>query len=69
MPSGFFPEKAQYSEETEDGGMKGFWEPVVSFIIRIAEKCHSLQSGNLHSYIFIIILALSAMLLYAMLKK
>ena len=68
-PEGIFPEKAQYSEETEDGGMKGFWKPVASFIIRIAEKCHSLQSGNLHSYIFIIILALSAMLLYAMLKK
>lgn len=68
-PAGIFSKKASYEEKVKDPGMEYFWLFLSSVSKKIAEKIHLLQSGNLHAYIFIVLLFLSGMLFFAMLKK
>ena len=68
-PSGIFGKSASYEEKVKDPGMEYFWLALSSVCRKIADKIHFLQSGNLHIYIFIVLLFLAGMLFFAMLKK
>ena len=67
-PDGIFPREAELETEAEDGGIRSFWKPLSGMLIRTAERCHNLQSGNLHFYIVLILLTTGGMLVYAMMK-
>jgi len=65
-PQGVFPEKASQEIEFEDFGMRFFWWKITSVIIKVSMKIHRLQSGFLHLYILLMVLALTAMLVWAL---
>ena len=67
-PQGEFPSDGELEVEAEDGGVRTFWKPLSQILIRAAERCHTLQSGNLHFYIVLILMAVGGMLVYAMMK-
>ena len=67
-PQGIFPVSAELETGIEDAGTRNFWRPLAELTIRTADRCHALQSGNLHFYIVLILLTTGAMLVYAMLK-
>lgn len=64
-PEGFFPKDGKRSFSTKDISMRLLWHPLFRFIERIAEKTHRLQSGHLHIYIFFMVSAIFAMLIWA----
>lgn len=67
-PEGIFPERAGLKESVADGGVRNFWSPLTGLVNKIAAKSHRLQSGSLHFYILLVLLALVAMLVYAMVR-
>lgn len=48
--------------ETDDIAIGKFWKPIFSNIARLFQRVHLLQSGSLHLYILIILLAVLALL-------
>lgn len=67
--SGIFPVKGKLETTPRDLGMEYFWKKITGWGIFLSEKVRVLQSGNLHAYIFMILLVLAGMLIYAMLDK
>ncbi len=68
-PDGLFPVHAEISVETEDAADKTVWHPLFRFFGRLSDKIHHLQSGYLHLYILIMVLALLFMLVWAFLPE
>ncbi|MBE6367071.1 MAG: hypothetical protein E7052_04080 [Lentisphaerae bacterium] len=62
-PQGLFPEHAELSVETPDGLGRLVWKPVFGFFSAVSDKVRHLQSGFLHVYILIMVLAIMLMLL------
>ena len=67
-PQGIFPDEASLEESIPDGGISGFWKHIFNAAGKIADKVHFLQSGSLHFYLLVIVLALIAMLSIAVLR-
>ena len=67
-PENIFPEKASLQENVSDRGVQNFWQPLTALLIKSADKIHYLQSGSLHFYILLILLAVGGMVMYAMIK-
>lgn len=67
-PEKVFPEKASLTESVDDCGIKKFWRPLTGMLIKSADKIHYLQSGSLHFYVLVILLTVSGMLAYALIK-
>lgn len=61
-PEGLFPDHAEISVAVEDPAERGLWRPLFSVTGKAADRFHHLQSGSLHLYILIMVLALLAML-------
>lgn len=68
-PEKIFAEEASYEEKNDDAGLEYIWKKLAQVGSFLAGKIHFLQSGNLHGYIFMVLLVLGGMLVYAMLKK
>ncbi len=66
-PEGLFPEHAEISVAAEDAAERSVWRPLFSVTGKLADRFHHLQSGSLHLYILIIVLALLAMLAWGFL--
>ena len=64
-PEGLFPKEGEIEIACKDGGEQVFWKPLVDMMVRIAIFAHRLQSGHLHLYILIMVIALIAMLFWA----
>ncbi len=64
-PEGLFPVHAEITVETEDAADRTVWHPLFRLFGRMADKIHHLQSGYLHLYVLIMVLALLAMLVWA----
>ncbi|NLZ63576.1 MAG: hypothetical protein GX902_07180 [Lentisphaerae bacterium] len=62
---GYFPQKAAVSITVSDPGGHLVWHPLSRLTARIAERLRRIQSGFLHLYILMILIALIAMLIYA----
>ena len=65
-PKGIFAKECSYESETADPGLARFWNKIFSFISKLSEKIHVLQSGYLHLYILIATVALIAMLIWGL---
>lgn len=63
-PEGIFLDHASLTQEREDFAMRVFWKKIFTWIIDAASWVHRFQSGYLHLYILIMILALTAMLVW-----
>lgn len=59
-----FPKDSSYSVETNDAGIVRFWEPIFKLFTRVFNKLHELQSGSLHFYILIMVVAILIMLIW-----
>ncbi len=68
-PAGLFPTPTKRAFHTEDFSIRTLWAPLFKFIAFIAEKVHRLQSGHLHLYILFMVVAISAMLVWAFIVK
>lgn len=66
-PDGLFPAHAEIAVATEDAADRGIWRPLFSFTVKLADRFHHLQSGYLHLYILVMVLALLAMLAWGFL--
>ena len=66
-PDGLFPAHAEIAVATEDAADRGIWRPLFSFTAKLADRFHHLQSGYLHLYILVMVLALLAMLAWGFL--
>ena len=62
-PEGLFPEECSIEVDTPDGGSRWFWSPVFEFFSMVSDKVKHLQSGRLHIYILIMVLAILIMLM------
>ncbi len=61
-PEGVFPCEAQVEFRCRDFGEHWVWGPVFRFVGGLSEGIHRIQSGYLHLYILLMVLALLAML-------
>ena len=68
-PEGFFPVDAGFEEVTEDLAERGIWRPLFSFAGRMADRIHRFQSGFLHVYLLVMVLAVLAMLAWGFLFR
>ena len=66
---GYFPKEAQFTTETPDGGSRWLWEPLFKAASFVSDKVKRLQSGFLHIYILIMVLAILLMLAWSFLAK
>ena len=60
------PADAAIAEETPDIALNGLWRPLFNFVARMFQLVHLLQNGSLHLYILISLLAMLALLVYAL---
>ncbi len=60
------PSDAAIVTETDDIALKGFWQPIFLKIARLFQRAHLLQNGSLHLYILIILMAVLALLVFAL---
>lgn len=60
------PSDAAIATETDDLALGGLWRPVFTKVARLFQRVHLLQNGSLHLYILIIILAVLALLVFAL---
>ena len=51
--------------ETDDRALAAFWRPAFTFVARVFQRAHLLQSGSLHLYILLVLVALLALLVLA----
>lgn len=63
-PEKLFPEEASLEVETPDGASRFFWDPLFRLTGRVSDKIRILQSGYLHLYILVMIVALILMLVW-----
>ena len=68
-PSGIFPERASIEVAAPDGGSRWLWGPLFKLANNISNRVKRLQSGLLHVYILIMVLAIVLMLLASFLCK
>ena len=61
-PEGLFPVDAEYHCETGDPVERGFWRPLFLLAGKAADRIHRFQSGYLHFYLLVMVLAMLAML-------
>ena len=66
LPTGDFPESADFREESSDPALEVFWKNIFRFFSFLAGKLHFLQSGYLHLYILIMTAALILMLIWGL---
>ncbi len=66
---GYFPKDAKFTTETPDGGSRWLWEPLFKAASFVSDKVKRLQSGFLHIYILIMVLAILLMLGWSFLAK
>lgn len=59
------PTDAALVTETDDRALAGFWRPVFTFLARIFQRAHLLQSGSLHLYILLILITVVILLVAA----
>jgi formate hydrogenlyase subunit 3/multisubunit Na+/H+ antiporter MnhD subunit len=62
------PSDAAIVTETSDIAISGFWRPIFTKFARIFQLAHLLQNGSLHLYILIILIAVLALLVFALLS-
>jgi formate hydrogenlyase subunit 3/multisubunit Na+/H+ antiporter MnhD subunit len=60
------PSDAAIVTETGDVAIDGFWRPLFTKVARLFQRAHLLQSGSLHLYILIILIAVIALLVSAL---
>ena len=60
------PSGAAIATETDDFALGGLWRPLFSRVARLFQRVHLLQSGSLHLYILIILIAVLALLVAAL---
>lgn len=60
------PSGAAIAIETDDFALGGLWRPLFSRAARLFQRVHLLQSGSLHFYILIILIAVLALLVAAL---
>ena len=53
---------AAFVTETDDRALTAFWRPIFTFFARAFQRAHLLQSGSLHLYILLVLVALLALL-------
>lgn len=61
-PEGVFPEKSSIEVDVPDGGSRWFWEVIFKNAGAVGDKVRHLQSGLLHVYILMMVLAVLLML-------
>jgi hypothetical protein len=60
------PSDAAIATVTDDLALGGLWRPVFTKFARVFQRVHLLQNGSLHLYILIILLAVLALLVFAL---
>jgi hypothetical protein len=65
VTTNLFPKSSEYSIETKDAGTSLFWDPIFKLFSKLFNKLHGLQSGSLHFYILVMVIAILAMLIWA----
>ena len=60
------PSDAAIVTETDDVAIGGLWRPFFHKIARVFQQAHLLQNGSLHLYILIILIAVLALLVFAL---
>ena len=60
------PSDAAIATETGDLALGGLWRPVFTKIARLFQRAHLLQNGSLHLYILIILMAVLALMVFAL---
>ncbi|MBQ5795841.1 MAG: hypothetical protein IIW14_07610 [Kiritimatiellae bacterium] len=60
------PSDAAIATETDDLALGGLWRPVFTKIARLFQRAHLLQNGSLHLYILIILMAVLALMVFAL---
>lgn len=65
VTTNLFPKASEYSIETKDAGTRLFWDPIFKLFSKVFNKLHDLQSGSLHFYILVMVIAILAMLIWA----
>jgi formate hydrogenlyase subunit 3/multisubunit Na+/H+ antiporter MnhD subunit len=60
------PSDAAIATETDDIALASFWRPVFTAVARLFQRAHLLQNGSLHLYILIVLLAVLALLAFAL---
>ena len=60
------PTDAAIATETDDLAISGFWRPLFIRAARFCQRMHLLQNGSLHLYILIILVAVLALLVFAL---
>ena len=66
-PEKLFPERSAIEVETPDGGSRWLWMPLFRVANHISDRVRHLQSGVLHIYILLMVLALLTMLVCSLL--
>ncbi len=61
-PEGLFPQYAKIEVVTPDGGTRWLWRPLFRAVGNLADRIHRFQSGYLHLYILVMVLAVLSML-------
>ena len=69
LPKGLFPNEEAIEIDVEDAADRMVWDPLFVFLGKVADKVHKLQSGYLHLYILIMVLALLGMLIWGLLLR
>lgn len=62
---GYFPETAGVAIDVPDPADRFVWHPLSAITGRIADRTRRIQSGYLHLYILMVVVALATMLVYA----
>lgn len=60
------PSDAAIATETDDLALGGLWRPVFTKVARLFQRAHLLQNGSLHLYILIILMAVLALMVFAL---
>jgi hypothetical protein len=60
------PSDAAIATETDDIAIAGLWRPLFAKAARAFQRAHLLQNGSLHLYILIILIAVVALLAFAL---
>ena len=60
------PSDAAIATETDDLALGGLWRPLFTKVARLFQRVHLLQNGSLHLYILIILMAVLALLVFAL---
>jgi hypothetical protein len=60
------PSDAAIASETDDIALGGLWRPAFTKAARLFQRAHLLQNGSLHLYILIILMAVLALMVFAL---